>query len=34
MPSFPAPRMPIGMSLARAGLWHVMHEFLTMPKTA
>lgn len=24
----------IGMSYARAGLWHVMHEFLTMPKIA
>ena len=23
----------IGMSLTRADLWHVMHEFLTMPKT-
>ncbi len=23
----------IGMSLARADLWHVMHEFLTMPNT-
>jgi len=22
----------VGLSLARAGLWHVMHEFLTMPK--
>ncbi|WP_428491584.1 alpha/beta hydrolase [Rhodopila sp.] len=24
----------VGMSLTRADLWHVMHEFLTMPKTA
>jgi alpha-beta hydrolase superfamily lysophospholipase len=24
----------IGMSLTRADLWHVIHEFLTMPKTA
>ncbi|WP_158922407.1 alpha/beta hydrolase [Acidisphaera sp. S103] len=24
----------IGMSLTRADFWHVMHEFLTMPKTA
>lgn len=24
----------IGMSYARAGLWHIMREFLTMPKTA
>ena len=24
----------VGMSLTRAGLWHVMHEFLTLPKTA
>ncbi len=23
----------VGLSLARAGLWHVMHEFLTMPKS-
>jgi alpha-beta hydrolase superfamily lysophospholipase len=22
----------VTLSLARAGLWHVMHEFLTMPK--
>lgn len=24
----------VGMSLTRADLWHVMHAFLTMPKTA
>jgi alpha-beta hydrolase superfamily lysophospholipase len=24
----------VTLSLARAGLWHVMHEFLTMPKSA
>jgi hypothetical protein len=24
----------IGLSYARAGLWHVVHEFLTMPKPA
>jgi alpha-beta hydrolase superfamily lysophospholipase len=24
----------VTMSLARAGLWHVMHSFLTMPKPA
>jgi alpha-beta hydrolase superfamily lysophospholipase len=24
----------VGLSLTRADLWHVVHEFLTLPKTA